>query len=115
MQRILVADNEPEIVNSMKEMLSPYYIVDIATYGFEVLKLCGEIKYDGIIMDIDFGAGINGIEIATLLREKDKTVKIIIFSAVAYSKEIKQKANDLCVFFFEKPIDLEKVLKSFDT
>ena len=55
MKRILVADDEMDIVRSVQEMLSPYYIVDTATTGVEILRLCAATCYDGLIIDADFG------------------------------------------------------------
>ena len=111
MKHILVADDEIDIVESMREMLSPYFAVDIATTGIEILRLCDKESYEGLIIDVDFGPGIGGLEIASLVREKNKNIKILIFSAVDYSDAIRQQAVDLGAVFCEKPLDLAMVLR----
>lgn len=111
MKRILVADDEINIVESIKEMLSPHFVVDIATTGIEVLRMCDKGSYGGLIIDIDFGPGISGLEIASIVREKNKKIKILIFSAVDYSDAIRQQAVDLGAVFCEKPLDLAMVLR----
>ena len=111
MKHILVADDEIDIVESMRGMLSPYFVVDIATTGIEILRLCDKESYDGLIIDVDFGPGISGLEIVSIIREKNKNIKIVIFSAVDYSDAIRQQAVDLGAVFCEKPLDLGMVLR----
>ena len=111
---ILVADNELDIVESLETMLLPYFQVDIATSGIDTLRLFTENKYDGLILDIDFGAGINGLEVATMIRQKDRKVKILIFSAVEYSGETRTAIEALNAQFIEKPINLSTILEYFN-
>ena len=109
MKRILIADDDREIVESIREMLSPYYTTDIATTGLEILQLCERETYDGLIIDVDFGPGISGLEIASIVRAQSKDIRILIFSAVDYSDAIRQQAVDLGAIFCEKPLDLDFV------
>lgn len=103
-KHILVADDDRNIVESLKNMLVPYCRVDTARTGFDALKMLAKEPYDAAIIDIDFGPGINGVEIATKLRSWNKQTKIIIFSAVNESSYIQSKLNDLDVVFCEKPL-----------
>ncbi len=110
MIRILVADDETDIVESLKEMLAPYYEVDTATSGLEVLRMVKQKSYTGLILDVQFKPGMNGLEIAARLQSKNADIKIIIFSAF-YSKEIQQQAIGLGAVLYEKPLSLEKIRK----
>lgn len=103
-KRILVADDDQQIVESIRKMLSVYYQVDIATTGIEALKMCKNSFYDGLIIDVEFDAGISGLETSELIRANNKEIKIIIFSATDYSNSIRQKAVDLGAVFYEKPL-----------
>jgi CheY-like chemotaxis protein len=114
MKRILVADDEPDIVRSIQEMLAPFYLVDVANTGTEVLRLCEESAYDGLIIDVDFGPGISGIEVATVLRRQNKDMRILVFSAIDYSDAVRQQVVDLGAVFCEKPLSLEFVRSALE-
>ena len=109
MKSLLVADDDSQIVESIKEMLVPYYEVDISTTGIEILKMLGSKDYFGFITDIDFGPGISGLEIATMVRSKDKHIRILIFSAIDYSDAVRQQVVDIGAVFAEKPLNLDLV------
>lgn len=112
MRRILVADNDQYIVQSLREMLEPYYHVDTAVTGLEILDLCKAETYDGLIIDVDFGPGIDGIEMASKIRAKDKNIRILVFSATEYSDDIRRQVVDVGAIFCEKPLSLEFIRKA---
>ena len=89
MFRIAVCDDEKSVREQMERILSGYTkrecLTDCFASGEELIK--SENRYDVIFLDIDM-AGINGIEAAKRLREKDKQVKIIYltsYRAVSYT------------------------------
>lgn len=106
MRRLLIADDDPEIVQALQEMLSPYYDVDTALTGIQVLQCCRRERYTGLILDVEFGPGMNGLEIASRIRARDKAIRIVLFSATDYSDAIRQQAVDVGAAFCEKPLDL---------
>jgi len=110
-KHILIADNETDILQSMRVLLSNYFNVDTALTGLEALKKLHKHKYDCLIIDVDFGAVINGIEVLTALRNFDKDIPVIVFSAVEYSITIRKRAQELGAYFFEKPIDISKIIE----
>lgn len=111
MKRILVADDKQEVLDSLKEMLLPYYDVNTAMSGFEVLQLCSKIHYDCIIIDVNFEYGISGLQVATILRSQDKKIRILIFSAIDYSQSVRQHAVNIGATFCEKPLSLDQIHK----
>lgn len=111
MKEILVADDDVEIVNSIKEMLAPYCSIDTATTGIEVLQTFEKRQFNGLIIDVDFGPGINGLEIASILRARNKDLRILVFSATDYSDAIRQQVVDIGAVFCEKPLRLNVIRK----
>lgn len=111
MKRLLVADNDSELLGSVESMLAPYYVVDTATSGLEVLDLFEKNHYTGLIIDVDFEQGINGLQIAERLRKKSKDLRIIIFSATNYSDAERQQAIDIGATFHEKPLPIELIIE----
>ena len=82
MFRIAVCDDEKSVREQLERILSGYTkrecLTDCFASGEELIK--SENRYDVIFLDIDM-AGINGIEAAKRLREKDKQVKIIYLTS----------------------------------
>lgn len=112
MKKILVADDDQQILISIKRMLSPYYEVDTAMTATETLDMLEKKQYDGLIIDVEFKSGMSGLETVSILREQDYTdLKIIIFSATDYSNSVRQRAIQLGAVFCEKPIK-EHLIKS---
>ncbi|MBK7994126.1 MAG: response regulator [Blastocatellia bacterium] len=111
MKKILIADDTEEVVDSLQEMLSPYYEVDVARSGFEVLELCEQVDYECVILDINFEYGVSGLEVASTLRSNNNQVSILIFSATGYTQAIRQYVVDIGATFCEKPLDLDFIHK----
>jgi len=112
--RVLVADDERDIVGSIQEMLSPYYSVDVATTGLEILQLCQTKRYECLIIDVNLGPGIGGLEVASIVRAENKDIKILVFSAVDYTDAVRQQAVDLGATFCEKPLSLDFVRRMLE-
>lgn len=81
---LIVEDNE---VNSkiMEFQLSKYYLIDIAKNGDEAIELFSKNDYNLILMDINLGAGLNGIEVMKIIRESDKGKNTPVIAITAYS------------------------------
>jgi CheY-like chemotaxis protein len=110
MKRILIADDDQQILLSIKKMLAAYYEVDTAITAMETLEMLEKNRYDGLIIDVEFRSGMSGLETVALLREENyMDLKIIIFSATDYSNAVRQKAVELGAVFYEKPLRIEMI------
>jgi DNA-binding NtrC family response regulator len=109
MKRVLIADDDVFIVESTRQMLAPYYIVDTATTGSEASMLFMENHYDGFITDVDFKYGINGLELLSRLRPHAQGCKFIVVSGIHYSDAVRQQAVDMGAVFTERPLTLELI------
>ena len=112
MKKILIADDRLEIVESIKSMLQNLCIADTATTGLDTLLMFKNNIYDGIIIDVAFETGMNGLEIATKLRSKYGQFPILIFSATNYSDAIRQQAIDIGASFREKASSIGRYPKN---
>jgi len=104
-------DDVPDILESLQRMLSSRYRVDTACTGSEVLHKCATEAYDALIIDVDLGPGISGLEVAALLRVHNKSIPILVFSAIEYSDAVRQQVVDLGAVFGEKPLALDFVVR----
>lgn len=81
---LIVEDNE---VNSkiMEFQLGKYYLIDIAKDGEEAIELFSKNNYNLILMDINLGAGLNGIEVMKIIRESVKGKNTPVIAITAYA------------------------------
>jgi CheY-like chemotaxis protein len=115
MKKILVADDDQQVLLSIKKMLSAYYEVDTASTALETLETLKKKTYDGLIIDVEFRSGMSGLETVAMLREnKYMNLKIIIFSATDYSNAIVQRAVELGAVFCEKPLKEHSIRSVMD-
>ncbi len=113
MKKILIVDDEQDIVESLKFVLeSADYICYCAYNGEDGLKLAKEIIPDLIILDVMMPK-INGYKISRLLKYDNKYKNIPIFMITARSQEgdkligEETGANE----YITKPFDLSEVVQ----
>jgi len=105
--RVLVVDDEENILRLMEAMLPPLgYEVAVARDGDEALRKVGEIQPDVILLDVMMPK-MGGFEVARRLKENDETKTIPIVMVTALS-EVKDRVKALeagADDFLSKPID----------
>ena len=106
--KILIVDDEPDICDAIESFLSKRgYIVFSATCGKEALGQIEIIKPDAILLDFTL-PDINGKEVLSLLRARDKTTKVIIVTGEFLTDDGIDKIKALGVSgYFQKPVLLE--------
>lgn len=94
--------------------------LDVAKNGETALKLINEKQYSAILMDINLGAGMDGLEVTKEVRkiEQYKCVPIIAVTAFAMSSDEDEFLKGGCTHYISKPFEreqfvslVEKVLK----
>lgn len=104
--KILVADDEPEIRNLLNDFLQGEgYEVVLAADGNQALQLAGTENPQAIILDIKM-PGLNGIEVCKRLKEKEQTKFIPVIIITGFGDN-KLHALDVGVDdFVNKPFDM---------
>ena len=100
----------------MDKYLSKLYHLDLAENSEVALKRIHTTIYDVILMDINLGKGINGLELTQVIRniQPYKRVPIIAVSAFAHAnnkKEILARGITDCI---SKPFKLKDILSLLD-
>ncbi len=110
MKKILIIDDEINICESIKMILEyENYEVDYSTDPMKAQQKIEEEEFAAILLDIQMPK-INGFEMLSWLKEKEKNIPTIIISAYG-NLENAVKATKLGAFdFIEKPIDRDKLL-----
>lgn len=113
MQKILIVDDEQDIVDSLKFVLEGFnYTCYCAYNGEDGLKLAREIMPDLIILDVMMPR-INGYKISRLLKFDKKYKDIPILMITARSQEEDKLIGEETGVdeYITKPFDLDEVLK----
>ena len=116
MKKILIVDDEQDIVESLKFVLeSSDYSCYTAFNGEDGLKLAKELIPDLIILDVMMPK-INGYKISRLLKYDSKYKNIPILMITARSQEEDKLIGEETGAdeYITKPFDLYNVLKTVD-
>ncbi len=117
MKKILIVDDEQDIVESLKFVLETSdYICYCAYNGEDGLKLAKEIMPDLIILDVMMPK-INGYKISRLLKFDNKYKDIPILMLTARSQEEDKLIGEETGAdeYITKPFDLDYVMKKVDS
>lgn len=116
MKKILIVDDEQDIVESLKFVLEASdYTCYCAYNGEDGLKLAKEIMPDLIILDVMMPK-INGYKISRLLKYDNKYKNIPILMVTARSQEEDKLIGEETGVdeYITKPFDLDEVVKKVD-
>jgi CheY-like chemotaxis protein len=76
--RVLVVDDEPQIVDMLRELLVGLgYTVETARSGAQALQLVPEFKPDAVLLDLQM-PGLSGLQVLDRLRLDDPGLPVII-------------------------------------
>ncbi len=119
MAKILIIDDDPDIVESMRIILeSCRHKVKVAKNGAEGLKEAKAAKYDLIILDVMMETMSTGFEVARSLRESrdNKAVPILMLTAIKestgldFNSEVGDKDWLPVNAYLEKPLKPNELL-----
>ncbi|MEI6435603.1 MAG: response regulator [Bacteroidota bacterium] len=113
---ILVVEDNPANAELVVMYLKMYYHVDVAFSGKLALKYSWQNKYDLVLMDINLGAEMDGIQTTKELRAMENYGDIPVIAVTGYSTDAEKKQildeglND----FLSKPFRKEELLAMID-
>ncbi len=110
MNKILVVDDNTEILNVVELILNNYgFEVDTISNGQDVITQTESFKPDLVLMDVYLG-GMDGMDICKTLKSSDATrhIPVIMFSAHSNRKDVFDscKAQD----FIGKPFEITELV-----
>lgn len=114
--KILLVDDEREeregIAYLIQKFKYPLEIIQAAS-GKEALEILSNQKIDILFTDVKMPV-MSGLELARAVRETDKTMKIIIFSAYAEFEYAKQAIEMNALRYLLKPIEIDEFKELMD-
>lgn len=108
--RILLADDEPDIIDPLKEHLFiEGYDVKTAFDGEEAISLMSKGKYDAIILDL-YMPKIDGFDVLKAIKKTSPATKVIILSGHAFPENIKKCKEYGAEIVLPKPSGIKEIL-----
>jgi DNA-binding NtrC family response regulator len=108
---ILLVDDEPDICSELSQFLTTKcYKVITAENGKKGLALFRKLKPDVVISDYKMPV-MNGFELLLHIKRINKSVKVILVSAVVDLDPFVLTKNSSSFDFMDKPVDLNKLLE----
>jgi CheY-like chemotaxis protein len=116
--KILLVDDEPDIIEVIQDRLEAYgFTVITAGTGLEALKKLSVEKFDGVFLDVKMPE-MGGIEALEEIRKRDKKIPVIIItsssSQEAAIEAIAKGASDYILKPFEWAELKTKIQKVFN-
>jgi CheY-like chemotaxis protein len=108
--KILVVDDN----NINGELITAYlknnFTVENTTTGEMAIELMKRSDYDAVLMDINLGEGINGIEATIEIRKFNTTTPIIALTAYSTESEMESNIAGYFTNYILKPIDRHSLI-----
>ncbi len=112
--RILVADDEKEIVVSCRKILEHAgHEVSTAADGAEALKLLKASRYDLFLVDLKM-PGASGLEVLTLARALDPAMMMVMFTAYATLETAVEAVKRGAFDYLAKPFTADQLRVSVE-
>ena len=109
--RILIADDEEGIRESLNLILSEEHALSFAKDGEETLKKRGEDDFDLLLLDIKMPK-LDGLEVLRRLKATEKMIPVLILTAYQ-SVELAREAVKLgAMDYLPKPFERDQILKA---
>ncbi len=109
--KVLVVEDNRINGELISAMLKQDYEVDIAKTGILAIELVKRGNYDIILMDINLGVGMTGIQAAKEIHRLKGELPIVAMTAYSTEKEIDQIMKHSFIGFVLKPIDKTALFK----
>jgi len=110
--RVLLVDDEPELVTTMAERLELRgFEVDAVTSGAEAMERARERAYDIAVVDVKM-PGMGGEEVMAHLRQNDPRMPVILLTGHAATEEAQDVLEAEACAYLYKPIDIEELIRT---
>lgn len=110
---VLLVENDQSNSGVIKKLLEDICNVEVVETGEEAIDLVSNKKYSAILMDIDLGRGMNGIEATRKIRTINgyKDLPIVAVTALAMKGHKEEFLSQGCSHYISKPFESGKIRK----
>lgn len=115
MIKLLIADDEPIVIDSIRFIVEKYVddveVIGSARSGKEVIEQALQLKPDVLFMDIHM-PGINGIEAIRHIQERNRDIIFVIITAYDYFQYAREAVNLGVSEYLLKPINKNSIIET---
>lgn len=111
MIKVIIVEDDPMVAELNKryiELVEGFEVYAISYSADEALKMLDTCDVELILLDI-FMPGMNGIELLTKIREKGKSIDVIIVSAACDNTTIMRALRFGAIDYIIKPFEFERL------
>ena len=110
---ILIVDNDESSRDIIKLFLKDSCKMDFADSGEKAFRLINDKKFDIILMDINLGKGMSGVETTKEIRkiESYKKTPIVAITGFAMRGDREEFIQAGCTHYLSKPFSRSKIMK----
>jgi len=105
MKRLLIVDDEPELLEILREHFQGRYEVDTAVSGAAALERFVRQRPDVVFLDVNM-PGISGLEVLKLFKQSDASIPIIVVTANAEIPVAEECLKQGAFSYVPKPFNL---------
>lgn len=110
--RILIVDDEEDLVSAMAERLALRgFDVQTATSGTEALQQVAEHDFSVLLIDVKM-PGIGGLELTAEIKRKRPGLPVILFTGHSSIADAERGIQEGAFGYLMKPIDLDKLIEN---
>jgi len=105
MKRMLIVDDEPDLVDLLAEHFEGRYEIDTATSGAAAIERFVRQRPDVVFLDVNM-PGANGVEVLKLLKQTDPGIPVIMVTASTELVVAEQCLKQGALSYVPKPFNL---------
>lgn len=112
MPTILIADDEQELCDSLRELLSNHgYDIHTANSGYEAIESLNRIPYDLVLLDV-LMPDIDGFRVMEHIHRQSPGTLVIIITGYASTESAIEALKRGAHYYIRKPFEREELLKA---
>lgn len=110
--RVLLVENDDISIDLLSLYLKSRYDFDLVTTGPEAIEIARKNNYDFILMDINLGRGMTGLEAVRQIRQIEHHKKTLIVAVTAFAMHgDKEEFLEVgCTHYISKPFGRKQFL-----
>ena len=108
--RVLVVDDDPKVIDSMRLILENDYFVLAASSGEEALRLISENEVNLVFLDIHMSGGMDGLEVLKRVKDSGENILVVMLTATHAAKTAVEAMKRGAFDYLTKPFDPDEIL-----
>jgi CheY-like chemotaxis protein len=111
--KVLIVENDEGSKDITRLFLRNFCELEFAESGEEAIKMVGKTNYDIILMDINLGVGMSGIDATRQIRKINgyKNTAIVALTGFAMRGDREEFIKAGCTHYLSKPFSKQSIIK----